>query len=103
MKPVKDASGNSGAEQQGRLGLAVRPLDKDEQQQIGVRGGLVVEDVSGPAAVAGIQSGDVILSLNGNAVTSVAQLRSLVSKAGKSVALLVERGDEKIFVPVYLN
>jgi serine protease Do len=68
-----------------------------------VHGGLLVEDVNGPAAVAGIQSGDVILSLNGNAVTSVEQLRSLVGKAGKSVALLVERGDDKIFVPVYLN
>jgi serine protease Do len=103
MKVAKDAGGKNGAEQQGRLGLAVRPLDKDEQQQIGVHGGLVVEDVNGPAAIAGIQSGDVILSLNGNAVTSVEQLRSLVSKAGKSVALLVERGDDKIFVPVYLN
>jgi len=103
MKLAKDTSGNNGAEQQGRLGLAVRPLDKDEQQQIGVHGGLVVEDVNGPAAIAGIQNGDVILSLNGNAVTTVEQLRSLVSKAGKSVALLVERGDDKIFVPVYLN
>jgi len=68
-----------------------------------VRGGLLVEDVDGPAAVAGIESGDVILSLNGTAVTGVAQLRNLVDKAGKNVALLVERGDEKIFVPVYLN
>jgi len=103
MKPVKDAAGNGSGEPQGRLGLAVRPLDKDEQQQIGVRGGLLVENVDGPAAVAGIESGDVILSLNGTAVTGVEQLRNLVSKAGKNVALLVERGDEKIFVPVYLN
>ena len=102
LKPTKEAAASRN-EPQGRLGLAVRPLDKSEQQQIGVHGGLLVEDVNGPAAVAGIQSGDVILSLNGNAVTSVEQLRSLVSKAGKSVALLVERGDDKIFVPVYLN
>jgi len=103
MKPVKNAGGNGNGEPQGRLGLAVRPLDKEEQQQIGVRGGLLVENVDGPAAVAGIESGDVILSLNGTAVTGVEQLRNLVSKAGKNVALLVERGDEKIFVPVYLN
>ncbi|AKZ64616.1 peptidase [Herbaspirillum hiltneri N3] len=102
LKPAKEAAASRN-EPQGRLGLAVRPLDKSEQQQIGVHGGLLVEDVNGPAAVAGIQSGDVILSLNGNAVTSVEQLRSLVGKAGKSVALLVERGDDKIFVPVYLN
>jgi serine protease Do len=103
MKSAKDGAGSHSGEPQGRLGLSVRPLDKDEQQQIGVRGGLLVEDVDGPAAVAGIESGDVILSLNGTAVTGVAQLRNLVDKAGKNVALLVERGDEKIFVPVYLN
>ena len=103
MKPLKDLASKNANEPQGRLGLAVRPLEKDEQQQIGVKGGLVVEDVNGAAAVAGIQSGDVILSLNGNAITSVEQLRSLVGKAAKSVALLVQRGEEKIFVPVYLN
>lgn len=102
MKAATPVGKNRG-ESQERLGLAVRPLEKEEQQQIGVHGGLLVEDVNGPAAVAGIQSGDVILSLNGNAVTSVEQLRSLVAKAGKSVALLVERGNDKIFVPVYLN
>jgi len=103
MKPVKDGTGNAIGAPQGRLGLAVRPLNQDEQQQMGVHGGLLVQDVSGPAAIAGIESGDVILSLNGNAVTSVEQLRSLVGKAGKNVALLVERGDEKIFVPVHLE
>jgi serine protease Do len=103
MKPAKDGTGNKHGEPQGRLGLSVRPLDKDEQQQIGVHGGLLVEDVDGPAAIAGIESGDVILSLNGTAVTGVEQLRNLVGKAGKNVALLVERGDEKIFVPVVLN
>ena len=64
---------------------------------------MLVEDASGPAAVAGIQSGDVILALNGTPVSSVAQLRKLASEAGKNVALLVERGDEKIFVPLALN
>lgn len=103
MKATKDGNGKNNGEPQGRLGLSVRPLDKDEQQQIGVHGGLLVEDVDGPAAVAGIENGDVILSLNGTAVTGVAQLRNLVEKAGKNVALLVERGDEKIFVPVNLN
>ena len=99
----KVAGANTSAEPQGRLGLAVRPLDQDEQQQLGVRGGLVVQDVSGPSAIAGIQSGDVILSLNGTVISSVDQLRKLTDKAGKNVALLVARGDEKIFVPVNLN
>ena len=103
MKQAKNESKTGKSDDQGRLGLAVRPLDKDEQAQIGGQKGLLVEDANGPAAVAGIQSGDVILALNGTPVSSVAQLRKLASEAGKSVALLVERGDEKIFVPLALN
>jgi serine protease Do len=88
---------------QGRLGLAVRPLTPDERQQAGVRGGVIVEDAEGPAARAGIQAGDVVLSLNGTRVTGVDQLRELVARSGKHVALLVERGQARIFVPVDLG
>ncbi|TRZ69643.1 MAG: DegQ family serine endoprotease [Rhodocyclaceae bacterium] len=93
---------NKGAPQ-GRLGLAVRPLNPEEKGQAGVTGGLLVEGVSGPAAHAGIQPGDILLSLNGLSVSSVEQLRGLVAKAGKHVALLVKRDDGKIFIPVDLG
>ena len=39
----------------------------------------------------------------GNKVTTVEDLRDLVNKAGKRVALLVQREDAKIFVPVDLG
>jgi serine protease Do len=68
-----------------------------------VTGGLVVEDVTGAAARSGIQPGDVVLSINGTRVTSVEQLRSLAAKAGKHVALLVQRDAAKIFVPIDLG
>lgn len=88
----------------GKLGLAVRALLPDEQKQAGVRGGLLVEDVGGPAAKAGIQPGDIILSLNGTPVKSAGELRALVERAGKkTLALLVQREDTKIFVPVDLG
>ena len=103
MKPTRDDAPVARTDNQGRLGLAVRPLDKQEQRQLGGQNGLLVEDVSGPAALAGIQSGDVILAVNGTPVGNVAQLRKLAGEAGKNVALLVERGDEKIFVPLALN
>ena len=64
---------------------------------------MLVEDATGAAANAGIQSGDVILSLNGTPVKSVEELKALVSKAGKKVALLVLRDDARIFVPVELG
>jgi serine protease Do len=63
--------------------------------------GLVVEEVgNGPAARAGIEVGDVILSANGERVTSIAQLRSQLGHAGKRIALLVQRGERRLFVPV---
>jgi serine protease Do len=87
----------------GRLGLAVRPLTPEERREAGVAGGVVVEDAEGPAARAGIESGDVVLALNGTPVASVEQLRDLVTRSGKRVALLVERGKERIFVPIDLG
>jgi len=47
--------------------------------------------------------GDVVLSLNDMPVTSVAQLKSLLSKADRHIALLVQRENTKIFVPVDLG
>ena len=95
-KPVKGAKGG--------LGLAVRPLTADERKQAEVAEGLLVEDVQdGPAAKAGIESGDVILSVNGEKVGSAEKLRSLVSKHDKNVALLVLRGNNKMFVPIQLG
>ena len=88
--------------EQGRLGLAVRPLTPDERQRAGVSGGVLVQDVQGPSARAGIRPGDVLLAVNGTRIDGVEQLRQLVSKSGKHVALLVERGDTRLFVPVDL-
>ena len=60
-----------------KLGLALRPLTVKERRQGKAGLGLVVEDVrGGSAARAGIEVGDIILSANGERVTSTAQLRS---------------------------
>lgn len=89
----------------GQLGLALRPLQPGERHAIGSVAGLMVEGVSGPAAGAGMQPGDVLLAINGKPVGSVEQARAAVAGAGasRSVALLVQRGAEKIFVPIRLG
>ena len=84
----------------GKLGLAVRPLTGDEQRQGNVQGGLLVEQSSGPAAEAGIQPGDIVLSANGAPVSSAAALKSAVESSKGHVALLIQRGEARIFVPV---
>ncbi|GAC1301348.1 MAG: DegQ family serine endoprotease [Steroidobacteraceae bacterium] len=84
----------------GKLGLSVRPLDPKEQQELHTRGSLLVEEVSGPALAAGLQAGDVVLGVNGAGVASVADLKREVARAGRSVALLIQREDAQIYLPV---
>jgi len=50
-----------------------------------------------------VQAGDVIIAVNNAPVTSVADLKNLISKSGKTVALLVQRNDARIFIPVTLG
>ncbi|QHJ00791.1 Do family serine endopeptidase [Xylophilus rhododendri] len=88
------------ADEQGKLGLALRQLQPEEKARSGVSTGLLIEDSSGPAEMAGVQPGDVLLAVNGTPARSVEQVRGVVAGAGKSVALLIQRGEEKIFVPV---
>ncbi len=99
-KIVADANG---ATQGGQIGLALRPLTPDERREAKVEQGMVVEGVNGPAARAGIEMGDVLLAINGKPVQSVDQVKSVLAGKPKSVALLVQRDGEKIFVPVKLG
>jgi serine protease Do len=99
---VAGAAAEQGPAAQGRLGLALRPLDRDEQRELG-QPGLLVEDVAGAAARAGVQAGDVVLAINGTPASNVEQVRAAVAKSGKSVALLIQRGQDRLFVPVRLG
>lgn len=96
---VADASGAAGR----GIGMQVRPLKPTEAQQANVRQGLIVETVSGAAEQAGVQSGDILLAVDGKPVNSVAQVRAILKGAGKTVALLIQRGADRIFVPVEIG
>jgi serine protease Do len=101
MEDKRTASANAGSHNDGgKLGLAVRPLTEQEQRQGNVKGGLVVERASGPAAEAGIQAGDVVLAANGAPVNNADDLRGAVEKSKGHIALLIQRGDARLFVPV---
>jgi serine protease Do len=95
--PAQQAEAGSGP--QGQLGLAVRPLTPQERSQAQVPGGLYVEGVEGPAQRAGVVPGDIVLQAGGKPVRSVEDLRQ-AARAGKTVALLVQRGDRRLFVPL---
>jgi serine protease Do len=98
-EPAQAAKNDTG-DDGGKLGLAVRPLDPDEQHELHTRGHLVIEDVTGPALAAGVQAGDVVLGVNGTAVNTIAELKREVARAGHSVALLIQREDAQIYLPV---
>jgi serine protease Do len=100
---VADAGDRSGNASPATLGLTVRPLTREEREQVGVTSGLVVTNADGKAAAAGIQEGDVVLGVDGTPVESVAQLRKLVEGKHNRAALLIQRGDDRLFVPIALG
>ena len=61
---------------------------------------MLVEGARGHAAEAGIQAGDIVLSVDGTPVHSVEQLRQMVQGRDKQIALLIQRGENRLFLPV---
>ncbi|MBV8783942.1 MAG: DegQ family serine endoprotease [Gammaproteobacteria bacterium] len=100
LEDKRTAANLTGPQSGGKLGLSVRPLSPDEQRQGNLKSGLVVERSAGPAAAAGIQPGDVVIAANGTNVTSAEDLKSAVEKSKGHIALLIQRGEARIFVPV---
>lgn len=92
----------------GSLGIALQPLTPQISRALGLSNdvsGLVVAGLapSSDAARKGLQRGDVILAVNGQAVSDVKTADNIVSGAAKSgksnVTVLVQRGREQ---PIYL-
>jgi len=96
-------AGKNSSQDKGRLGVAVRPLSPEEKQANDIANGVVVENAAGAAARAGLRAGDVIVAVNNTPVKNVDDLKGLIAKSGKTVALLIQRGDARIFVPVNLG
>ncbi len=101
--PVVAARDDAGDSETGKLGLAVRSLTAPERQQLNTAGRIVVENADGPAAIAGVERGDVILAVNGRQVGTPGEFRTAVDAAGAAVALLIQRDDAQIFVPVRVD
>jgi serine protease Do len=91
------------AQQGGKLGLSIRPLSPQEKRAAGLDGGLLVEDVTGPALEADVRPGDVIIGANGERVASVADLEAQTGKSKRSIALLVNRGGTTVFIPIKIG
>jgi len=88
------------------LGVAIQPVTHQLAEQFGVETnkGVLVANVQddAPAAKAGLQAGDVIVSFDGTAVTSPAQLQGLVEKAevGQKQKLSIIRDGKRLSIDV---
>ena len=105
MPAEKVAAAATGGEsaKPAKLGVAVRPLSAEERKTLDVDAGVVVEQVDGPAAKAGIRQGDVILAFGAAKVENPEQLKKLVDKASGNVPVLVRRDEATIYVPVRIG
>jgi len=87
-----------------RAGLAVSELTREQKSILKISNGVLVDEVSGPAARAGIQSGDVIVAVNNREVNTPDELARLVDDTTrKSAALLVKRGENAHYVSLRLE
>jgi len=102
-----DARGNSqDGVSGGKLGISVEPLTPELAAQLNLpqdAQGLVVRgiDGNGPAAAAGLQQGDVIVTVNRQPVRSVEQLRSAIEGSiDRQALLLINRRGNNIYLTV---
>lgn len=98
--------GRSGSDNAG-LGATVQGLTSEQKKAEGVLSGLMIVDVSpdGPAAKAGIQKGDVLVTFNRFTIESVGQLRDLLKETpkGQSFPVLIQRDGNPAFLAMTLD
>jgi serine protease Do len=99
---VASSGEHSGGDAIDQIGLTVRELSSSEQQQLDVKGGLMIVDSDGAAAEAGLRGGDVVLGANRTRVNTVSELRAAVRGATRSVSLVVQRNHVQTIVTIRL-
>ena len=85
-----------------KIGLTPKELTAAQKKKLNGKNGLLVIESTGAAAQAGIRRGDVILGLNNSETQSVEQFNKQINAitAGKTVAVLVQRGENTLYVPI---
>jgi Do/DeqQ family serine protease len=97
------STSTDGSDAQG-FGMTVQPLTADVARELGItdrREGVVIREIDpeGAAAAAGLQPGDVIVQVNGQAVSSASDVKAALNQVNDRPALLlVARKGGDVFV-----
>ena len=85
-----------------RIGLVLNDLTPQQKKKLNGKNGLLVIEAQGAAATAGVRRGDVVLGINNAEVANVDQFNKTLSAIpnGKTVAVLVLRGESTLYVPI---
>jgi serine protease Do len=99
-RKTPDKDGTKPAAPVSTLGLAVSDLTDAQKRELKLKNGVRVDTAEGMAARAGIQVGDVIVTIDNVEVTSAKQFDAAVAKLDKvkPVTLLVRRGETANFL-----
>jgi len=102
---VSQNNKESAKEEANKIGLTLKALTPQQKKNLNGKNGLLVIDSTGAAAESGIRRGDVILGLNNSETQSVDQFNKQINAvpAGKTVAVLVQRGDNTLYVPIKVS
>jgi Do/DeqQ family serine protease len=99
--PIMDMLVKDGKVARGYIGVQLSPLTPEwtKAHAVSVKRGAGIESVlpDGPAAKAGLASGDVIIGLDGTDIHDVAHLRAALAAKGadKKIELTIMRGKDK--------
>lgn len=87
-----------------KLGIAVSALTAEQREQLEIdKGGVLIEDIEqGPAYAAGLRTGDVILQLNNQVISTAKEFTALAAKLelGKTVPVLIQRQGGPLFLAI---
>ena len=99
---AKDIASGNGAEQSSnRLGVSVADLSEEQKKANDIKGGVIITDVQdGPAALIGLQPGDVITHLNNQAISNGKEFTEIAKALPKnrSVSMRVLRQGRASFI-----